>query len=335
MTRSPSKLFLALAVGAGAFSLGTCAALAGDKIAFSWSSSEKTSAIPVIVKPDDHADELALNHSSMAPVADLDFAPQSTTITILPRNRTKSKNGLDSKSDSFRDDRRMEDPWANADDQAGDNSDASNDSATNQLRIGMPKDWTRTSQRSDDLGLGYGADDSGNSSSDAYLRDQKADETMSKNLEKQKSLTVELESSRGLGPTRESVMDILRGQSQYSTEVELYRHGQSSDLPQSYGPADQTPMSSTSPLRADYRSSESMFSQGSSYVPDSYTHQSFGSQSPATAYNPWEAPSSANPGSQYNPTPAYVPPPPVQTYQPAHPAAGIGLPTPRNPNSFY
>jgi hypothetical protein len=327
MTPRSSKLALSVLLGAGVLSLGWNAASAGDKINYSW-SAEKTLAIPAVVHPDDHTDDLAFNHSSLAPMEDLNFTPQTTTITISPRNRNKKQNSLDGRSDPFSNDNKMNDPWANGDNQA---DEENSDTATNRLRIGMPKDWTSFSQKNDDLGLGYGVDDSTRDSS-SLRRDRQSDTLLGKNIQREKSLAVQMENSRGLGSSHQSVMDRLREQSQYSTDLESYKHGQSSDLPQSYGSMDQSPLPSTSPLRPDYRSSESLFSQGNSYAPESSTHQSsFGYQAPAAPQHAWDAPASSSPNSQYYSTPAYTQPPP-----PSVPPNNSGfLAIPKNPTSPY
>jgi hypothetical protein len=321
MTRCPSKLFLAVVLGAGALCLGSIAALAGDKIAFSW-SSEKSLAMPAVVHPDDHADDLAFGHSSMDPVLDLDFVPQTATVSILPRAHSKKQNGLDGKSDSLMGDRQTDDPWRSADEQGDDNSDDASNSSTNQLKYSLQKGWNSSSQKADDLDLGYGKDGSAQDSSDIdSRRDRQTDTVLGKNGEKGLPGQMDGSSSRSFGSPRQSVMEILRGQSQYSEELEMYKHNLGSDQPESYGALDQSPLSSTSPLRDADRPSESQFSPVNTYSPEeTSTRQALGLQVPPPETHAWQTPPSSDPGSQYNPAPAYVPPPPVQSTSQSHPA---------------
>ena len=324
MMRSLSRLLPALLLGAGALCAGSLAALAGDKIAFSW-SSEKTLTMPAVAHPDD-AEDLSFGHSSVEPVTDMDYViPETATVNVVPFNRGKRQDAGNGKSTSLFGNRRQDGSLESADERGQDDSDDP-DSATNQYKssYSMEKGWDAdSSQRLEDLGLGYGTAGSRQDPSDIYLRrDRQNDPQSGRNSGKDWPGQTDGASSKGFGSQKQSVTDILRQQSRYNSQLDLFKQSQSQglDSPETYGQPATSSLQSIAPRDAD-KYEDNLFSPGNPFsIQENSSRQGQGVQDALPDVRAWETPASRDPVPQQVYKPVYVPPSQGQPPVDSHPA---------------
>jgi hypothetical protein len=307
-------LFLAVLLGAGVSGARPPAAVAGDKIEFSW-SSEKTLTTPAVERPQDEDVKLSLGRSSMDPVAEMGYFPPQPAMIILP---SKFKNRLDGLGGGLE----------NADGRQGDELDSA-DSATNQ--ISPQKNWDFGSTRESELGLGYREDGSGQDSADPYARRDRLNDPQSGKIG-QKDWTGRADSSysKAFGSQKASLFDLIR-----QTQLRFSPQYDSSKFAPASGEADSYVMPSmptTDP--GAVTKTDLQPSPGGDYSLDgrSSRQPEADLRGPMPDLRALDAPSARDPLYQQNSKPQYVPPSQGRGSSVSHDAV---LRFPKKPGSIF
>jgi hypothetical protein len=270
--------------------------------------------MPAVVQPDQN-DDLSFVHSSVAPVMDIDFAFPEPTVTVSPLSRNKRQNALGAKSSTLFGNRQQDGSATSADGREGENLDSA-DASTNQSAhsYSLDKGWdVNSSEQQDALGLGHGQASARQDAADTsgFGRHDRLDGSLTGKSggNNWPGQTTESALSRGLASQRQSVSEIIRESSRFSSQPDFYRPSQSFEAPENYGPG-ATSQTSGLGAREPDSSEPSHLPPVSSYFSEGNSRSATRLQDAMPEMRAWEAPASREPVFRQESRPDYAPPPP-------------------------
>jgi len=295
-------LFLALLLGAGVLGARPQAALAGDKIEFSW-SSEKALAMPAVVHPDENPVDLSFGRSSVGPVVDFADLPAPPPVTFVPFKSGSRLDGRNGSFDSFFGIRQGDGSLGNADGRTEDGWNSSNP-GTNLNSVQRSRDFS-SAYGADDRDLGYGQASSRLDSADPYARrDRLNDPASVRSGEKDWTGRADSTYSKVLGYQRTSVFDFLGQKQARFSPTDFYNPAGASGDMGAYGEPSAPAVDPGAGNRADLHSSpggDDLADQRSS------SRSEAGDRNPIPYERAWDTQSTHDPISQQNPKPQNVP----------------------------
>ncbi|MGD1085037.1 MAG: hypothetical protein ABSA47_09850 [Verrucomicrobiota bacterium] len=327
MTRCFSRLLLAALLGAGLVGARPLAALAGDKIEYSW-SSEKTLAMPAVEHPEENPVDLSFGRSSVGPVVDFGF-PAPPPVTIVPFKNGNRLEGRNGNSDSIFGNPLAEGILGNAD---GRRDEDWNSSSAGTNLNSRQKSWDLGSAfGADDRNLGYGEAGSRGDSADPYARRDRLNNSASGRYgEMDWTGRADSTYSRALGNQKTSVFDLFfQKQPRFSPETDFYNSAGASGDGGAYGEPAMPAVDAGAGNREDLHSSpggDSTADARSSVRPEG------GDRNPIPYERAWDRQSNPDPVSQQNAKPQYVPPSTGQSPAQQHPSR---LSFPKGPGSVF